>query len=200
MDIRDKILNLIHSIGGVQFCFLTYRTKETFYKTSEICQYKLNIGASINNLYQSDINTLNSLDVQTIANNNQFSGISQNDILLAKNEILLSLNESLDLGIGNNTKFTKQGYFNHINNNLKYAINDTSNELTLYFNALIEERKVLLPATIKKVKNSKDKTIAKQLINSNYLKRSKIANFIISEKQIRKIAVNKQVLIIDTIN
>lgn len=200
MDIRDKILNLIHSIGGVQFCFLTYRTKETFYKTSEICQYKLNIGASINNLYQSDINTLNSLDIQTIANNNQFSGISQNDILLAKNEILLSLNESLDLGIGNNTKFTKQGYFIHINNNLKYAINDTSNELTLYFNALIEERKVLLPATIKKVKNSKDKTIAKQLINSNYLKRSKIANFIISEKQIRKIAVNKQTLIIDTIN
>ena len=200
MDIRDKILNLIYSIGGVQFCFLTYRTKETFYKTSEICQYKLNIGASINNLYQSDINTLNSLDIQTIANNNQFSGISQNDILLAKNEILLSLNESLNLGIGNNTKFTKQGYFIHINNNLKYAINDSSNELTLYFNALIEERKVLLPATIKKVKNSKDKTIAKQLINSNYLKRSKIANFIISEKQIRKIAVNKQVLIIDTIN
>ena len=200
MDIRDKILNLIYSIGGVQFCFLTYRTKETFYKTSEICQYKLNIGASINNLYQSDINTLNNLPIATILNNENFVGITEQDIIIAKNEILLSLNESLNLGIGNNTKFTKQGYFTHINNNLKYAINDTSNELTLYFNALIEERKVLLPATIKKVKNSNSKTIAKQLINSNYLKRSKIANFIISEKQIRKIVVNKQTLIIDTIN
>lgn len=191
------IKNLVSSITGVQFAFITYTTKETNYRTAETSIYKLNIGANIENLYKSDIETLNKLTVEQIKDNPKFSQFNEYQIMLAKCEILDSLKESLDKGIGNNSKFTKQGYYIHLNKNIKYSVNENNEINQLYINALVESKEVLLPATIKKTKNSADNTIIKSLIDSNYLKRSKFREFRIDVNQIKSANISKHQLLID---
>lgn len=194
---KQHILALISNILGVQFAFIKYTTKETIYKTAETSLYKLNIGANIENLYKSDINTLESLTLRQIKENPKFTDFNPETIAIAKQEIYESLLESIKYGIGNNSKNTKQNYYTYINKNVKYHVNDNS-EIVIYFNGLCEDKQVLLPATIKKVKNSAQKTIVKNLIKYEYLKISKIREFIINENQIKSINANKQQLIIET--
>lgn len=194
------IKNLVSSITGVQFIYLTYTTKETNYRTSETSIYKLNIGANIGNLYQSDIETLQSLSIEQIKENNKFSQFTHDEINIAKNEILASLQESLNVGIGNNSKYTKQDYYKHINKNIKYSTNENNELQQLYINALCESKEVLLPATIKKVKNSSNKTIIKSLIDRNYLKRSKFREYRIDLNQIRSMSISGHKLLIDATN
>lgn len=194
------IKNLISSITGVQFVYLTYTTKETNYRTSETSIYKLNIGANIGNLYQSDIETLQNLSIEQIKENDKFSQFTHDEINIAKNEILASLQESLNIGIGNNSKYTKKDYYKHINKNIKYSVNENDELQQLYINALCESKEVLLPATIKKVKNSSNKTIIKSLIDRNYLKRSKFREYRIDLNQIRSMSVSGHKLLIDATN
>lgn len=191
------IKNLVSSIKGVQFAFITYTTKETNYRTAETSIYKLNIGASIENLYKSDIETLQALSVEQIKQHPKFEQFNEYQIMLAKCEILDSLKESLDKGIGNNSKFTKQGYYIHLNKNIKYSLNENNEINQLYINALVESKEVLLPATIKKVKNSADNTIIKNLIDYTFLKRSKFREFRIDVNQIKSANISKHQLLID---
>lgn len=194
------IKNLVSSITGVQFIYLTYTTKETNYRTSETSIYKLNIGANIGNLYQSDIETLQNLSIEQIKENDKFSQFTHDEINIAKNEILASLQESLNIGIGNNSKYTKKDYYKHINKNIKYSVNENDELQQLYINALCESKEVLLPATIKKVKNSSNKTIIKSLIDRNYLKRSKFREYRIDLNQIRSMSISGHKLLIDATN
>lgn len=194
---KQHILTLISSILGVQFAFIKYTTKETIYKTAETSLYKLNIGANIENLYKSDISTLENLTLRQIKENPKFANFDPEIIAIAKQEIYESLLESIKYGIGNNSKNTKQNYYTYINKNVKYNVNDNS-EIIIYFNGLCEDKQVLLPATIKKVKNSAQKTIVKNLLKYEYLKISKIREFIINENQIKSINANKQQLVIET--
>jgi hypothetical protein len=191
------IKNLVSSITGVQFAFITYTTKETIYRTAETSIYKLNIGANVENLYKSDIETLQALTVEQIKDNPKFASFNEYQIMLAKCEILDSLKESLNNGIGNNSKYTKQGYYTHLNKNVKYSTDEHGNIQTLYINALSESKEVLVPATTKKIKNSADNTVIKSLIDSNYLKRSKFREFRIDVNQIKSATINKHQLLID---
>ena len=191
------IKNLVSSVKGVQFAFITYRTKENFYRTEETSIFKLNIGASVTNLYKADIETLENLTVRQIKNNSKFTKFTESEILFAKNELLQSLNESVAVGVGNNSKYTKQGYFKHINKNIKYTVDENNEPQQLYINALVESKEVLIEATVKKVKNSKTKSIIKSLLSYNYLKRSKIRVLRIDLNQIKVLNINKNKLLID---
>lgn len=191
------IKNLVSNIKGVQFVFLTYTTKETNYRTSETSLYKLNIGANIENLYNSDIETLENLTMEQIRENSKFSKFTDDEIIEAKNEILNSLHDSLNNGIGNNSNYTKQGYYKHLNKNVKYSTDEDGNIQTLYINALCESKQVLNPAIVKRVKNSRAKTIIKNLINSGYLKRSKFREYRIDINQIKTLNISKHKLLID---
>ena len=191
------IKNLISNITGVQFAFLTYTTKETNYKTPETSLYKLNIGASTENLYKSDLETLKGLSVEQIKLNPKFAKFNEYQIMLAKCEVIDSLQESLDKGIGNNSKYTKQGYYTHINKNIKYSIDEAGEVQTLYINALCESKEVLQAGTVKRIKNSSDNTIIKNLLKYEYLKQSKFREFRIDVNQIKNMTANKKQLLID---
>lgn len=191
------IKNLVSAITGVQFVYLVYTTKETIYKTAETSLYKLNIGANLTNLYNRDIETLQNLTIDEIKNNPKFAEFTHDEITQAKNEILTSLHESIEYGIGNNPKYTKQGYYTHINKNIKYSVDDNGNIQTLYINALSESKEVIKPCEIKKVKNSRNNTIIKDSIRYNYLKIAKIREFRIDVSQIKTMNINKHKLLID---
>lgn len=194
------IKNLVSSITGVQFVYLTYTTKETNYRTAETSIYKLNIGANLTNLYNSDIETLQNLTIEQIKENPKFAQFTHDEIAHAKNEILTSLQESINFGIGNNSKYNKQGYYKHINKNIKYSIDENGDMQTLYINALSESKEVLIPATIKREKNSRNNTIIKSLIDRNYLKRSKFREFRIDISQIKQMNISGHKLLIDASN
>lgn len=198
--ITEFIKNLVCNITGVQFVYLTYTTKETIYRTSETNLYKLNIGANLTNLYNSDIKTLQNLTIEQIRENPKFAQFTNDEILQAKAEVLHSLTESIEYGIGNNSKYNKQGYYTHINKNIKYSVNENNEPIQLYINALSESKEVLKPCEIKKVKNSKNNTIIKDLIKYNYLKISKFREFRIDLNQIKKMNISGCKLLIDASN
>lgn len=192
----EQIKNALSNIGGVQFVYLTYKTKPTFYKDSETSIYKLNIGANLENLYLSDLQTLNNLSLRKIKLNEKFASIADFDIKLARLELIKTIVESLSCGIGNNSNYKLNGYFEHVNKTIKIHSNDNNIE-TLYFNALCENKTILNAGKILKVKKSKPLTIAKNMLNYEYLKRSKIINMSLNETQIKSISINGNKIIID---
>lgn len=197
MKLIEKITNLFSDITGVQFVFLTYTTKENNYRTAETSIYKLNLGASIENLYKSDLKALQALTKNKLLNSGLFTKFTWSEIKHAKQEIINSLNDSLLNGIGNNSNYRKQGYYEHLNKNVKYSMDENNEPQQLYINALSEDKQVLLPATVKRVKNSRNNTIIKQLLDRNYCKRSKFREFRIDIQQIKSLSVSGEKLLID---
>ena len=140
-----SLFKMLQGVTGVQFASLTYRTKAT----DELARYTLLLGASVENAYAGDLQKVedalptltDSLDVQ------------------AATEIINSLRQSLDKGIGNNDAYTLQGVYASTGIAGVY-INTNDNALHLK-NVFVQSKVVLQEGKPRKAVNSKPLTIAK---------------------------------------
>ena len=158
---------------GAKFASFKYRTKGT----DELSLYLVTLGASLENAYQKDVETLEALIPS-------LTGVD----LDAANAILTSLNVSLDGGIGNNPAYTHGA-----DNGDTYAftdvpgikLNKNNGELHLT-NALVQHKTVIETGTPKKPVKSSDLTLAKRKLERS-LRKGKIRQFALSGISVAKL-------------
>lgn len=140
-----SLFQMLLGVTGVQFASLTYRTKAT----DELARYTLLLGASVENAYKGDIQKVEeALPTLTDALDIQAAG-----------DIITSLRNSLDKGIGNNDAYTLQGVYQFTGIDGVY-INTNDNALHLR-NVFVQSKVVLEEGKPRKPVNSKPLTIAK---------------------------------------
>lgn len=140
-----SLFKMLQGVTGVQFASLTYRTKAT----DELARYTLLLGASVENAYAGDLQKVedalptltDSLDVQ------------------AATEIINSLRQSLDKGIGNNDAYTLQGVY--ASTGIPGVFINTNDNALHLRNVFVQSKVVLQEGKPRKPVNSKPLTIAK---------------------------------------
>jgi hypothetical protein len=167
------LFQMLQGVTGVQFASLTYRTKAT----DELARYTLLLGASVENAYKGDLEKVeaalptltDALDVQ------------------AARELINSLRNSLDKGIGNNDAYTLQGVYTPTGI-AGVFINTNDNALHLR-NVFVQSKVVLVEGKPRKAVNSKPLTIAKDKLKKALgLRSNKIRQFALDN--ITKAVVN----------
>ena len=175
-----SLFKMLQGVTGVQFASLTYRTKAT----DELARYTLLLGASVENAYAGDLQKVedalptltDSLDVQ------------------AATEIINSLRQSLDKGIGNNDAYTLQGVYASTGIAGVY-INTNDNALHLK-NVFVQSKVVLQEGKPRKAVNSKPLTIAKDKLKKMLgLRTNKLRQFALDN--ITKAKVNGDTIIFE---
>lgn len=150
--------------SGVKFVSFPYESKGT----GEVANYLLNIGVSIENLYRKDITTLTDL-LPTLTG----------DHLSVAQEILDSLNESLEKGIGNNSRYVHSAENADTYTNLEgfpgvKVHNETGD---IYVSGILVRKTVIVEGTYKEVK-SRPRTLIKKELEKG-LRKSKYRQFAI---------------------
>ncbi len=148
--------------SGVKFVSFEYTSKGT----GEFSRYLLNIGVSIENLYRKDVQTLTDL-LPTLSG----------DHLSVAQEILDSLNESLDVGIGHNSKYVHSAEnadtYDTIEGYPAVKIHRESGDVLV--KGILVHKKVITPGTYKVVK-SRPRTLIKKELEAG-LRKSKYREF-----------------------
>lgn len=159
---------------GARFASFTYTTQEG--KTS---RYTLLLGVNIEKMYRRDLHKL--LTVRS-----SMEGIKKDAI----EEMIASLNNSLEKGIGNNDNYTLKGYYAPLTSNgeVKYH-EDENGEKFLYIRGYVTQEKVLVQGVYKKV-NSRPLTLAKKEIEKMYCLRNKIRTFKINVNVLKSVKFN----------
>lgn len=167
-----SLFTALQGISGVQFASLTYRTKAT----GELSRYTLILGANLENAYKGDIAKLEAaiptltdpLDIQ------------------AANEILTSLRNSMEKGIGNNDDFTLKGVY--VATGIPSVfINSNDNVLHLR-NVFVQSKVVLEEGEPRKEVKSKALTIAKDKMKKALgLRTNKLRQFALDNITIAKV-------------
>ncbi len=145
---------------GARFASLTYTAKGT----GEKARHTVQLGVSLENAYQADIATLQ-------AKRATLQGVDA----IACDELLASLRESLDKGIGNNSAYTCADTYTQIAKGIR-AHKETG---ALYITGASIQKAVIVPGVHKVVKSS-EKTIAKNALRRE-LKSGKIRTFALDE-------------------
>lgn len=176
----SKLLSLVGT-EAVKFAVFVYRAKET----GEVARVSVMLGASLTSLYQQDVAVLKSM-IPTL------DGISKE----AAEAILKSREESLNVGIGNNS-----AYVHAPQNADTYAVIPGLNGVKvhketgeLYVSGLVSHKTVLEAGTYKEVK-SRPLTIAKREI-SKTLGSSKYRQYIL--RNIEAVTIDGDTLTITT--
>lgn len=168
-----SLFKMLQGVTGVQFASLTYRTKAT----DELARYTLLLGASLENAYGNDIAKVEEV-LPTLTDSLEIQAAS---------EILASLRQSLDKGIGNNDAYTLQGVYQPTGI-AGVFINTNDNALHLK-NVFVQSKVVLQEGKPRKPVNSKPLTIAKdKLKRSLGLRTNKLRQFALDN--ITKAVVN----------
>lgn len=159
---------------GTRFAGITYTTKEG--KTS---RYNLLLGIKLESLYKSDLRYLTTL-------RSNLDGVKA----VACDELINSITESLNVGIGNNSGYTLKGYYEPITSNgeVKLHKDEETGETFLYIRGYVVKETVMVPGVYKTVKSS-EKTLAKKEIEKN-MKRGKLRTFKINVNNLQSIRVN----------
>jgi len=159
---------------GTRFASLTY-TNEVGATT----RYNIMLGIRLESLYKSDLRALTALRPS-------LSGIK----LIACDEIMASINNSLTKGIGNNDKYTLKGYYTGATDNKEVGFHkdEKTGETCLYIRGYVIKKTVLIEGVYKKV-NSSEKTLAKKDLEKN-LRRGNIRTFKINVNQLHQIKMN----------
>jgi hypothetical protein len=159
--------------SGARFISITYTNQN-----GETSKYTLLTGVILKSLYLSDLRSLEKL-------RNHLDGIK----LIACNELIASIKNSLEKGIGKNDRYTLKGYFTPItaNGEVSYHVSDEGVK-SLYLRGYSLSKTVLVKGTYPVVKSS-EKTLAKQEIEKS-LKRGKIRTFKIDMNQIHGVRLN----------
>lgn len=173
----SEVTGLLGAGKGAKFASVTYRTKESH----ELAKYSIILGASTEVLYQKDIAQLDEL----------YPTLEADLDKLACKAIRDSREESLTLGIGNNTKYTCADTYVDAEGIPGVRIHKETG--TLYVTGLVEHKTVIEAGVYKHV-NSKPLTIAKRKIEKT-LPSGRFRLLII--KRVKRIAAMGEVLEID---
>lgn len=162
----------LQGVTGVQFASLTYRTKAT----GEKARYTIILGANLENAYKSDVAKVEA-HIPTITDPLE---------LQAANELLTSLQNSLDKGIGNNDDFTLKGVY--VATGIPSVfINSNDNVLHLR-NVFVQSKVVLEEGEPRKEVKSKPLTIAKDKMKKSLgLRTNKLRQFVLDGITIAKV-------------
>jgi hypothetical protein len=150
-----------------------YKSKES----GEVADYSVVFGFNYSNAVKKSIKIIE--ETPTIV----CDLFSEEISLKSKNDILLSLQETLSRGVGYNSAYTKQDYYEHILPGIKYS----SQSDTLYMDCLKIHKRVIEKGVFKKV-NSKPLTIAKNQYRS-MLPISKIREFRLTEDSFKYLSL-----------
>lgn len=158
---------------GARFCSLTYTNQN-----GETSRHTLLLGVKIEGLYKSDLLTLKKT-------RKTLTGIK----LVACDELINSITESLTKGIGNNSAYTLKGYYTPITPNGEVKLHTDENGVTnFYIRGYVTAKTVLVNGTYPKV-NSSEKTLAKKELEHG-LKRGKIRTFKLNVNDVHQIKMN----------
>ena len=175
-----SLFKMLQGVTGVQFASLTYRTKAT----DELARYTLLLGASVENAYAGDLQKVedalptltDSLDVQ------------------AATEIINSLRQSLDKGIGNNDAYTLQGVY--ASTGIPGVFINTNDNALHLRNVFVQSKVVLQEGKPRKAVNSKPLTIAKDNLKKMLgLRSNKLRQFALDN--ITKARVNGDTIVFE---
>jgi hypothetical protein len=150
------IISQVIANKSPRFVSLNYTSKGT----GEIARHTIRIGASVENAYRKDLRTLEKeLCSMRVALNDghAWQGLSLSVAILACEEMISSLKESLDKGIGNNSAYTCKDVFVNIAKGIK--VHKESGEVHL---TGFGRSKVTLQEGTHKSVNSSEKTLAKK--------------------------------------
>jgi len=162
---------------GCRFCSLTYTNQN-----NEKSRYTIHFGHDIKALYEAD---LLEVELMLADTQNPLTGIDRQ----AAMEIRDSIQESLTMGIGNNSKYTLKGYYDGVSDNSEIKVHtEEDGSRFLYIRGYVHAKTVLVEGVYPKV-NSRPLTLAKKKINKN-LKRDKIRTFKINVNQLHLVKVN----------
>lgn len=145
---------------GARFASLTYTAKGT----GEVAKHRLILGVNLARAYRRDLVILK-------GELPKLSGIPRQSC----EELIASLEESLRVGIGNNSKYTCREVYETISKGLKLHLEN--GELHVY--GFSNGKTVLTPGATKTVKSS-EKTIAKNALRKK-MKSGKFRQFALSE-------------------
>jgi len=157
---------------GTKFISINYVNKN---EEHSICNVL--IGPKLNKVYQNDLTKLNTI---------KYSGIKET----ARQELINSINKSLEVGIGNNPNYTCKDKFEHLDNNTKF--HNQNDEL--YIQGFLINKRIIKKGVYKEVK-SQAKTIAKKEITKELnLRMGKFRMYKITENQLLNIKLNGKIL------
>ena len=140
-----SLFQMLQGVSGVQFASLTYRTKAT----DELARYTLLLGASLENAYSNDIAKVEAA----------LPTLTEPLEIQAASDILASLRQSLDKGIGNNDAYTLQGVY--ASTGIPGVFINTNDNALHLRNVFVQSKVVLQEGKPRKPVNSKPLTIAK---------------------------------------
>lgn len=169
----DKILKEFSKINGTRFIYL----KNYYTDIGEISNYTILVGSFLKNSYEKDLRFLKRYKCNSIIEE------------IAKKEIINSINNSLNNGIGKNDAYKKIGYYTHIDRNIKYHIDEITDAARYYINGFKVRKEVIRYADKYKKVNFSEKTIAKNELN-RLLRRGKFREFIIDSMKVEEIHLN----------
>lgn len=140
------------------------------------------LGANLENVYSRDILALeNALNFET------------DSLRIAViREVIDSMRESLDKGIGNNSKYTNADTYEHIGANMK--IHKETGEL--YVTGFVVRKTTLEILQPYDKKNSSEKTLAKDNVKRKYTRMAKFRQYIIKPENMLKVSANGNRLIL----
>jgi hypothetical protein len=158
---------------GCRFVGLTYTNE-----AGETSKYNLLMGVELTSLYKSDLRSLKSL-------RSTLEGVD----LIACDELISSITESLEKGIGNNSAYTLKGYYTPITTNGEVKVHtNEAGEKFLYLRGYVIKKTVLVKGVYPTVKSS-PKTLAKNRIKKG-LKNGKLRTFKLNLNVLHSIRLN----------
>ncbi len=158
--------------NGCRFASFIYRSRDT----EETALYVIALGVSIENAYRRDLELLPAFKATTNAQKR------------AKAELIESLNESLEKGIGNNSRYTQKGLHWHVGKGVR--INRSSAELDLFGFIISKE---VVKRGVQLLRNPSEKALAKAAYRKR-MKSGKFRNFLLTPHTIAGIRFNGKLL------
>lgn len=150
-----------------------------------VTRYTVHLGVCLRGAYERALKELE-------ANRNLY--VNDAVQLQAIDELIASVKNSLDKGIGNNDAYTKKDKYERLAPNLKYDKDSGK----IYLSGFVIGKTVLEHKKDRKPVNSAPKTIAKNVIRKRHTKLDKFRDFILDEKHFGSISVNKNRIVVNS--
>ncbi len=176
----ETIKALVHfaSVNTSSFVGFQYQNE---YEQSHVT---LHLGTNLERAYRDDLETL-------LANRELY--VNEPIYLLAIDELIASVRNSLEKGIGNNDAYTKKDTYEQLAPNVKMH-KETG---ALYVSGFQHRKTVIETLKERKPVKSSEKTIAKKTIAKRLnLKKDKFREYIIDEKHMGRVRVKGNTLYI----
>lgn len=184
---------------GCRIAVFEYTTK----KTGEISEFTVLLGVSMFRSYSRDLSILESIKDKipnlirdkTIRKVIANKPIHINDYEIARIELVKSLIESVNEGIGNNINNPLRGLYEYYSRGIRFRLDEFKKDEVsdVLFTGMIISKKIIKPGIIKQI-NSSPKTLAKQEIKKKLLKIGKVRNFCIEIGNLHKIKLDGKVI------